>query len=78
MMGLTPDPLVHTLFALFIFVLAVTLVVLVVWGPVFLYQHESIPKVIFLCLTCLYQQDSRLKMVESSKCLELKFLILFP
>ena len=51
-MGLTLDPLVRTLFALFFFCLNIPLVVLVVWSLEFLYQQESSPNVIFLHLSC--------------------------
>ena len=47
-LGMTPDPLVCTLFALFLCVLAILLVVLVFWGLAFgSHQQESSPKVIF-------------------------------
>ena len=55
MMGLTLDPLVRTIFALFLCVLTIMLVVLVVWGLAFLYQQDSIPNAIFLSLLCSYQ-----------------------
>ena len=67
MMGLNPDPLVRTLFGIFIFILIIPLVVLVVWGQAFLHQQDSSPKVIFLSLTCLYQQDLSPKVVDSSE-----------
>ena len=52
MMGLTPGPLVRTLFPLFICILPVPLVVLVAWGLLFLQQQESSPNVIFLLFFC--------------------------
>ena len=55
MMGLTMDPLVPTLFVLFICVLTIPLVVLVVWCLAFLYQQELSPNVIVLRLICSYQ-----------------------
>ena len=67
-MGLNPDPLVCTIFTLFICILTILLVVLVVWGLTSSYQQESSPKVTFLRLTCSYQQETITKVVDSSKC----------
>ena len=55
MIGLTPDPLVRTLFKLFICLLMIMLVVLVVWGLALVYQQKLSPNVIFLRLECSYQ-----------------------
>ena len=44
-MGLTPDPLVRTLFALFLGILLIALVVF--WGLTFFYQQELSSNVIF-------------------------------
>ena len=66
--GLTPDPLVRTIFALFIFILTILMVVLVFWYLKFLHQQESSSMVIFLHLTFLYQQESITKVVDSLKC----------
>ena len=68
MMGLTPDILVCTLFATFLCILKIPLVVLVVWGLLFLYQQESSPNSIVLCLICSYQYESNPKVVDSFKC----------
>ena len=46
-MGLTLDPIVRTLFLIFICVLTIYLVVLMIWGLAFLYQQELSPNVIF-------------------------------
>ena len=67
-LGLTPDPLIHTLFALFIFVFTTTLLVLGFWDLVFLHPQEVSITVIFLRLMCLYQHESSPKVVDSSKC----------
>ena len=67
MMGLTPYTPVRTIFALFIDVLMITLVVLVFAGLAFWHQQELSPNVVFLRLTCLYQYESSLKVVDSSK-----------
>ena len=75
---LTPYPLVCTIFVVFLCVLVITLVVLVFWVLTFLHQQESSPKVIFLRLALSYQQESSPNLVDSLKCLALKFLILFP
>ena len=77
-LDLTPDPLVRTLFALFLCILTRSLVVLVFWGLKFLHQQELSPKVMFLCLKFPYEQESIQKVVKSSKKLPLKFLIFFP
>ena len=71
-LGLTTYPLMRTIFALFLWVLKILLVVLVFGGMVFSHQLELSPKVIFLCLTCLYQQYSIPMVVDSSKCLGAK------
>ena len=63
-MGLTADPLVCTLFPLFLCVLMISLVVLVYQGLEFLYQQESIPNVIFLRFLCLYQYESNKEVVN--------------
>ena len=77
-MGITPNPLVRTIFALFLCVLNILLVVLVVWCMVFLHQYESIPNVIFLHLTCSYQYDSNTKVVDSSKTIGPQIPYSFP
>ena len=77
MLGLTPDPLVRTLFAFFICVLMITLVVLVVWVLVFCYQQESIPNIILLHLMCSYQYESNPKVFDSSKCFSTQ-IIYYP
>ena len=64
MMGLTPDPLVRTIFAIFLCVLAILLVVLVFWGLAFSYQQELNPNGIFLCLSCSYQHELSPKVVD--------------
>ena len=43
-LGLTPDPLVSNLFAIFLCVL--TIMLLVFWVLTFLHRQESIPKVV--------------------------------
>ena len=45
-LGLTPDPLVHNMFAMFICILMILLVVLVFLCLTFLHQQESSPKVV--------------------------------
>ena len=45
-LGLTPDPLVHTMFMIFLCVLISDLVVLVLWGLTFLHQQELSPKMV--------------------------------
>ena len=77
-LGLTLDPMVRTLFALFLCIFTIMLVVLVFWGLMFSHQQDSITKVIFLRLTFFYQQESIPKVVDSLKMLALKFLIFFP
>ena len=47
MMGLTPGPLVRSIFLIFPFVLTILLAVLVAWGLTFSCQQESTPNVIF-------------------------------
>ena len=64
---LTPYPLVCSLFAIFICVLTIPLVVLMFWGLEFLHQQESSPILIFLRLTCLYQHELNTKVVNSLK-----------
>ena len=64
MMGLTPDPLVRTIFSIFLCVLAILLVVLVFWGLAFSYQQELNPNGIFLCLSCSYQHELSPKVVD--------------
>ena len=66
-LGLTMDPLVRNIFALFICVLTSPLVVLVFWGLMFSHQQESSKNVIFFCLMFLYQQDSIPNVVDSLK-----------
>ena len=66
-MGLTPDLLVRTLFAVFLSFLTIKLAVLVFWSPAFLYEQESSPKVIFFRLTCLYQKELSPRLVEPLK-----------
>ena len=67
MMGLALGPLVRTLFQISLCVLTITLVVLVAWGLKCLYQQDSSPNMIFLCLSCLYQHKSTPKVVDSLK-----------
>ena len=55
MVVLNPDPLVCTVFANFLSILTILLVVLVFWGLAFLYQQELSPDVIFLRFLCSYQ-----------------------
>ena len=64
----TPYPLVHTLCALLICVLKISLVVLVVWSILFSHQQELSPRVIFMGYTCLYQQELSSKVVDPRKC----------
>ena len=45
-LGLTPDPPVRTLFAIFICLLTSSMVVLVFWGLKFFHQRESSPKLV--------------------------------
>ena len=45
-LGLTPDPLVHSIFAPFLCVFMIALLVLVFWGLTIPHQHESSPKVV--------------------------------
>ena len=45
-LDLTPDPLVRTLFTLFLCVLTSLLVLLVFWGLKFLHQQELSPEVV--------------------------------
>ena len=75
MMGLNPDPLVSTFFALFLCVLVILLVLLVVWGLAFSYQQESITNVIFAFVVSV-------AIVVESKggqlILALKFCTFFP
>ena len=75
MMGLNPDPLVSTFFALFLCVLVILLVLLVVWGLAFSYQQESITNVIFAFVVSV-------AIVVESKggqlILALKFFTFFP
>ena len=54
-MGLTSDSLVRTIFALFLCVSMIQLVVLVFWGLAFLYQQEASPNVKFFSLACSHQ-----------------------
>ena len=67
-LGLIPDPLVRTVLALSLLVLTSLFSVLVFWGLTFSHQHELIPKVVFLRLTCPYQQGLSPKVFESMKC----------
>ena len=77
-MVLTLYPLVYTLFVVFLYFVTILLVMLVVWGLVFLHQQESIPKVVFFCLTCSYQQESSPKVVDSLKCFGAQIPEIFP
>ena len=77
-LGLTPDPLVHTLFALFLCVLARPLVVLVFWGLTFLHQQESIPKVIFFLPKIHTDRSQVQRWSTHQNVLALKFLIFSP
>ena len=45
-LDLTPDPLVLTIFTIFLCILTITLVLLVFWGLEFLQQQESSPNVV--------------------------------
>ena len=45
-LGLTPDPLVQIILAIFLCVLKIPLVVLVFWGLAFSHHQESRPKVV--------------------------------
>ena len=76
-MGLTPDPVVRTLFALFVCVLKVLLVLLVVWGLYILYQQESSTNVMFfICRVCINMSQFQIWLTHRNV-LTLKFLIFF-
>ena len=54
-LGVTPDPLIRTLFARFISILVSPLLLLVFWGLTFSHQYKSSLRGVFLRLTLLYQ-----------------------
>ena len=68
MLGMTLDPLVPTLFLVYIFIFTIPLVELVAWGLAFFYRQESSPNVIFSHLLYSHQYEMNPKVVNSSKC----------
>ena len=75
-MGMTLGPMVRTLFALFLCVLTVPLVVLVAWGLAFSYQKESIPNMIFFVYSVLTNRSQSQRRSTYRNVLALKLLVL--
>ena len=71
-LGLTPNPLVSTLFELFLCVFTILLVVLLFGGPQFFHKQKSSSQVIFMGLNFSYQQNLSPKVVNSLKCFGVK------
>ena len=70
-MVLTPDPLVCTLFAIFLCILMTRLVVFLILGLLFSHQQDLSQNMIFFSLTCPYQLE-----LDHRNILVLKFLFI--